>query len=171
MSETGLKEVKNPSAIFLARSPEPAAGSIVTVTRDGGRPLLVELQGLVDRMRFGAPRCVAQGLNSNRVAMLLAVLSRHAGLSLQEHDVFANVVGGIRIEETSWDLPLVLALASSLNDRPLPRFAHCLRRVGSHRRAAPGRLWRGAPARGAQAGLHAGAGRARQRAAKAARRA
>jgi DNA repair protein RadA/Sms len=121
MSETGLKEVKNPSAIFLARSPEPAAGSIVTVTRDGGRPLLVELQGLVDRVRFGAPRCVAQGLNCNRVAMLLAVLSRHAGMSLQEHDVFANVVGGIQIEETSWDLPLVLALASSLTDRPLPR--------------------------------------------------
>jgi DNA repair protein RadA/Sms len=121
MSETGLKEVKNPSAIFLARSPEPAAGSIVTVTRDGGRPLLVELQALVDRMRFGAPRCVAQGLNSNRVAMLLAVLSRHAGVALQEHDVFANVVGGIQIEETSWDLPLVLALASSLKDKPLPR--------------------------------------------------
>jgi DNA repair protein RadA/Sms len=121
MSETGLKEVRNPAAIFLARSPEPSAGSIVTVTRDGGRPLLIELQGLVDRMRFGAPRCVAQGLDANRVAMLLAVLSRHAGVSLQEHDVFANVVGGIRIEETAWDLPLVLALASSLNDRPLPR--------------------------------------------------
>jgi DNA repair protein RadA/Sms len=121
MSETGLKEVKNPAAIFLARSPEAAAGSIVTVMRDGGRPLLIELQGLVDRMRFGAPRRVAQGLDANRVAMLLAVLSRHAGVSLQEHDVFANVVGGIRIEETAWDLPMVLALASSLNDRPLPR--------------------------------------------------
>ena len=121
MSDTGLKEVRNPAAIFLARSPEPSAGSIVTVMRDGGRPLLIELQGLVDRMRFGAPRCVAQGLDANRVAMLLAVLSRHAGVSLQEHDVFANVVGGIRIEETAWDLPLVLALASSLNDRPLPR--------------------------------------------------
>jgi DNA repair protein RadA/Sms len=121
MSDTGLREVRNPAAIFLARSPEPSAGSIVTVMRDGGRPLLIELQGLVDRMRFGAPRCVAQGLDANRVAMLLAVLSRHAGVSLQEHDVFANVVGGIRIEETAWDLPLVLALASSLNDRPLPR--------------------------------------------------
>jgi DNA repair protein RadA/Sms len=121
MSETGLKEVRNPAAIFLARSPEPSAGSIVTVMRDGGRPLLIELQGLVDRMRFGAPRRVAQGLDANRVAMLLAVLSRHAQVSLQEHDVFANVVGGIRIEETAWDLPMVLALASSLNDRPLPR--------------------------------------------------
>ena len=121
MTETGLKEVKNPAAIFLARASEPAAGSIVTVMRDGGRPLLIELQGLVDRMRFGAPRRVAQGLDANRVAMLLAVLNRHAGVSLQEHDVFANVVGGIRIEETAWDLPLALALVSSLNDIPLPR--------------------------------------------------
>ena len=121
MSDTGLKEVRNPAAIFLARSSEPAAGSIVTVMRDGGRPLLIELQGLVDRMRFGAPRRVAQGLDANRVAMLLAVLNRHAGVSLQEHDVFANVVGGIRIEETAWDLPLTLALVSSLNDTPLPR--------------------------------------------------
>jgi DNA repair protein RadA/Sms len=121
MSDTGLKEVRNPAAIFLSRSAEPAAGSIVTVMRDGGRPLLIELQGLVDRMRFGAPRRVAQGLDANRVAMLLAVLNRHAGVSLQEHDVFANVVGGIRIEETAWDLPLVLALVSSLNDTPLPR--------------------------------------------------
>ncbi|HSY07608.1 MAG TPA: DNA repair protein RadA [Steroidobacteraceae bacterium] len=121
MSETGLQEVKNPAAIFLARAPQVSPGSIVTVTRDGGRPLLIELQGLVDWMRFGAPRCVAQGLDANRVAMLLAVLSRHAGVSLQEHDVFANVVGGIQIEETAWDLPLMLALASSLNDRPLPR--------------------------------------------------
>ena len=121
MSASGLKEVKNPAAIFLARSAQISPGSIVTVTRDGGRPLLIELQGLVDRMRFGAPRCVAQGLDANRVAMLLAVLSCHAGVSLQEHDVFANVVGGIRIEETAWDLPMVLALASSLNDRPLPR--------------------------------------------------
>jgi DNA repair protein RadA/Sms len=121
MSETGLKEVRNPAAIFLARSPEISAGSIVTVMRDGGRPLLIELQGLVDRMRFGAPRCVAQGLNANRVAMLLAVLGRHAGVALQEYDVFANVVGGMQIEETAWDLPLVLALASSLQDRPLPR--------------------------------------------------
>src|ERR1700722_974285 len=121
MSETGLKEVKNPAAIFLARGSEPAAGSIVTVMRDGGRPLLIELQGLVDRMRFGMPRRVAQGLDANRAAMLLAVLNRHAGISLQEHDVFANVVGGIRIEETAWDLPLLLALVSSLNDTPLPR--------------------------------------------------
>jgi DNA repair protein RadA/Sms len=120
MTETGLKEIRNPSAIFLSRAPEPAAGSVVTVTRDGGRPLLIELQALVDRMRFGAPRRIAQGLDSNRVAMLLAVLNRHAGVSLQEHDVFVNVVGGIEITETAWDLPVVLALASSLKDEALP---------------------------------------------------
>src|ERR1700728_193814 len=121
MTGSGLAEVRNPGAIFLARAPEPAAGSIVTVTRDGGRPLLIELQALVDRMRFGAPRRIAQGLDANRVAMLLAVMNRHAGLSLQEHDVFVNVVGGMQIAETGWDLPVVLALASSLNDRALPR--------------------------------------------------
>ena len=121
MTGAGLAEVKNPSAIFLARAPEPAAGSVVTVTRDGGRPLLIELQALVDRMRFGAPRRIAQGLDSNRVAMLLAVLNRHAGLSLQEHDVFVNAVGGMQITETAWDLPVVLALASSLMDKPLPQ--------------------------------------------------
>jgi DNA repair protein RadA/Sms len=120
MTETGLKEVRNPSAIFLSRAPEPAAGSIVTVTRAGGRPLLIELQALVDRMRFGAPRRIAQGLDSNRVAMLLAVMNRHAQVSLQEHDVFVNVVGGIEIGETGWDLPVVLALASSLTDRIIP---------------------------------------------------
>lgn len=119
MTEAGLKEIRNPSAIFLARAPEPAAGSIVTVTREGGRPLLIELQALVDRMRFGAPRRIAQGLDANRVAMLLAVLNRHGGVSLQEHDVFVNAVGGIQINETGWDLPVVLALASSLKDRAL----------------------------------------------------
>jgi DNA repair protein RadA/Sms len=119
MTEAGLKEVRNPSAIFLARAPEPAAGSIVTVMRDGGRPLLIELQALVNRMRFGAPRRIAQGLDANRLAMLLAVLSRHAALSLQEHDVFVNAVGGVQIDETAWDLPVVIALASSLADRPV----------------------------------------------------
>ena len=120
MAESGLKEVRNPSAIFLSRAPEAAPGSIVTVTREGGRPLLIELQALVDRMRFGAPRRIAQGLDSNRVAMLLAVMNRHAQVSLQEHDVFVNVVGGIQITETGWDLPVVLALASSLSDRTVP---------------------------------------------------
>lgn len=120
MTEGGLKEVRNPSAIFLSKAPEPAAGSIVTVTREGGRPLLIELQALVDRMQFGMPRRVAQGLDSNRVAMLLAVLNRHAGVSLQEYDVFVNAVGGIKITETAWDVPVVIALASSLRDKTVP---------------------------------------------------
>ena len=120
MTAAGLKEVRNPAAIFLARAPVPAPGSIVTVTRDGGRPLLIELQALVDRMRFGAPRRIAQGLDSNRLAMLLAAVNRHATLSLQEHDVFVNVVGGIEISETSWDLPVLIALCSSLRGCPVP---------------------------------------------------
>ena len=120
MTAGGLREVKNPAAIFLARPSEPAPGSIVTVTREGGRPLLIELQALVDRMRFGAPRRIAQGLDANRLAMLLAAASRHAGLSLQEHDVFVNVVGGMEIAETSSDLPVLIALASSLKGQALP---------------------------------------------------
>jgi DNA repair protein RadA/Sms len=119
MGEQGLREVRNPSAIFLARAPTAAPGSIVTVTRDGRRPLLVELQALVDRMRFGAPRRVAQGLDSQRVAMLLAVLNRHGGVSLQEHDVFVNLVGGLEVTETACDLPVALALASSLADKAI----------------------------------------------------
>jgi DNA repair protein RadA/Sms len=121
MNEQGLREVRNPSAIFLARSGEPAPGSIVTVTRDGRRPLLVELQALVDRMRFGAPRRVAQGLDAQRVAMLLAVMNRHGGVNLQEHDVFVNLVGGLEVSETACDLPVALALASSLADKPMAR--------------------------------------------------
>ncbi|HZO23557.1 MAG TPA: DNA repair protein RadA [Steroidobacteraceae bacterium] len=130
MTESGLREVRNPSAIFLARAPEPAAGSIVTVTREGGRPLLIELQALVDRMRFGAPRRVAQGLDANRLAMLLAVMNRHAELSLQEHDVFVNAVGGIQIGETAWDLPVAIALASSLKDAPVPNNLVCFGEIG-----------------------------------------
>src|SRR4051812_4730339 len=121
MSEQGLREVRNPAAIFLARSPEPAPGSVVAVTRDGRRPLLVELQALVDRMRFGAPRRTAQGLDAQRVAMLLAVMNRHAGVNLQEHDVFVNLVGGLEVSETACDLPVALALASSLIDKAIPQ--------------------------------------------------
>jgi len=121
MGEQGLREVRNPSAIFLARSGTPAPGSIVTVTRDGRRALLVELQALVDRMRFGSPRRVAQGLDAQRVAMLLAVMNRHGGVSLQEHDVFVNLVGGLEVTETACDLPVALALASSLADKAIPQ--------------------------------------------------
>jgi len=130
MGEQGLREVRNPSAIFLARSGAPAAGSIVTVTRDGRRPLLVELQALVDLMRFGAPRRVAQGLDSQRVAMLLAVMNRHAGISLQDHDVFVNLVGGLEVSETACDLPVTLALASSLRGKPIAQSIVAFGEVG-----------------------------------------
>jgi DNA repair protein RadA/Sms len=119
MSEVGLKEVRNPSAIFLSRHPEPVPGSVVMVARDGGRPLLIEVQALVSRAGFGAPRRVAQGVDPNRLSMLLAILNRHAELALADHDVFVNLVGGIDIAETATDLPLALALVSSLRDRPV----------------------------------------------------
>jgi DNA repair protein RadA/Sms len=120
MTGQGLKEVRNPSAIFLSRGEQPAPGSVVLVTRDGGRPLLVEVQALVDRSKFAAPRRVAEGLDTNRLSLLLAVLSRHADVPLADHDVFANVVGGLQISETAADLPLVLALVSSLRGLALP---------------------------------------------------
>jgi DNA repair protein RadA/Sms len=120
MSQSGLKEVRNPSAIFLSRHPQPVPGSVVMVARDGGRVLLIEVQALVDRSRLGAPRRIAQGVDVNRLSLLLAILSRHAELPLAEYDVFVNVVGGIEITETSTDLPLALALASSLRARALP---------------------------------------------------
>jgi DNA repair protein RadA/Sms len=112
--------VRNPSAIFLSRNAQPVPGSLVMVARDGGRPLLIEVQALVDRSRFGTPRRVAQGVDVNRVSMLLAILSRQADLPLGDYDVFVNLVGGIEIAETSTDLPLALALASSLRGRALP---------------------------------------------------
>lgn len=120
MTGAGLREVKNPTAILLTRTLESVPGSVVMVARDGGRPLLVEVQALVDAARFGAPRRVAQGVDAGRLSMLLAVLHRHAGVALGDHDVFVNLVGGIDIAETATDLPLALALTSSLRDEPLP---------------------------------------------------
>ncbi len=119
MSAAGLREVRNPSAIFLSRNPQPVPGSLVMVARDGGRPLLIEVQALVDYTRFSSPRRVAQGVDANRLAMLLAVMNRHSGLGLGEHDVYVNLVGGLQIAETATDLPLVLALASSLKGEAL----------------------------------------------------
>ncbi|PLW81758.1 DNA repair protein RadA [Kineobactrum sediminis] len=121
MTEQGLREVRNPSAIFLDRSGEPASGSAVMVVWEGTRPLLVEIQALVDESQLGNPRRVAVGLEQNRLAMLLAVLHRHGGLQLGDQDVFANVVGGVKVLETSADLALLLAIVSSFRDRQLPR--------------------------------------------------
>lgn len=121
MTEQGLKEVTNPSAIFLQRADEVSAGSVVMVVWEGTRPLLVEIQGLVDSSSLGNPRRIAVGLEQNRLAMLLAVLHRHGGIMVGDQDVFVNVVGGVKIVETSADLALLLALVSSLRDKPLPR--------------------------------------------------
>jgi len=119
MSDRGLREVPNPSAIFLSGSGVPQPGSVVTVTREGTRPLLVEVQALVDQSPLSNPRRVAVGLEQNRLAMLLAVLHRHGGVGVSDQDVFVNVVGGIRLQETAADLPVLLAVLSSLRDRPL----------------------------------------------------
>ena len=119
MCEKGLKEVPNPSAIFLSVHSQPTAGSAVMVTREGTRPLLVEVQALVDASSLSNPRRVAVGLEQNRLAMLLAVLHRHGGIAVGDQDVFVNVVGGIRVQETAADLPVLLAVLSSLRDRPL----------------------------------------------------
>ncbi|OBS09910.1 DNA repair protein RadA [Acidihalobacter prosperus] len=119
MTEAGLKPVANPSAIFLSRHPEPVPGSVVMVTREGTRPLLVEVQALVDESRQASPRRVAVGLEQNRLAMLLAVMHRHGGLALFDQDVFINVVGGVRVSETAADLAVLSAALSSFRDRPL----------------------------------------------------
>lgn len=120
MTETGLKEVKNPSAIFLNRAEEQTPGSVVMVIWEGTRPLLVEIQGLVDYSQLANPRRVAVGLEQNRLAMLLAVLHRHAGLQISDQDVFVNVVGGVKVTETSADLALLVALVSSFKNVALP---------------------------------------------------
>ncbi|MEZ5542757.1 MAG: DNA repair protein RadA [Pseudomonadota bacterium] len=120
MSERGLREVSNPSAIFLSRHETPVPGSVVMVTWEGTRPLLVEVQALVDASQFGNPRRVTLGLEQNRLSMLLAVLHRHGGLALGDQDVFVNVVGGVRVTETAADLAVLLAVLSSFRDRPLP---------------------------------------------------
>jgi DNA repair protein RadA/Sms len=120
MADRGLREVPNPSAIFLSGGDEPRPGSAVMVTREGTRPLLVEVQALVDQSPLANPRRVALGLEQNRMAMLLAVLHRHGGIAVYDQDVFVNVVGGIRVQETAADLPVLLAVLSSFRDRPLP---------------------------------------------------
>lgn len=121
MTDRGLREVTNPSAIFLSRHEDNTAGSVVMVTREGTRPLLVEVQSLVDTSHVQQPRRVTVGLEQNRLAMLLAVLHRHAGISSYDYDVFINIVGGVRISETAADLPILLSILSSLRDLPMPR--------------------------------------------------
>ena len=119
MTDRGLREVSSPSAIFLSQHDFEVAGSVVMVTREGTRPLLVEVQALVDQSSLANPRRVAVGLDPNRLSMLLAVLHRHGGVASYGQDVFINVVGGVRINETGADLAVALAVLSSLRNRPL----------------------------------------------------
>lgn len=119
MTDGGLREVTNPSAMFLSRQGDAIPGSIVLATQEGTRPLLVEVQALVDASHLANPRRVCVGLDGNRLAMLLAVLHRHAGVATYDQDVFVNVVGGVRVQETAADLAIIAATYSSLRNRPL----------------------------------------------------
>ncbi|CCE24776.1 MULTISPECIES: DNA repair protein RadA [Methylotuvimicrobium] len=120
MDSTGLKEVKNPSAMFLNRAEKPSSGSVVTVLWEGTRPLLVEIQALVTECQYGNPRRLAVGFDQNRLAMLLAILSRHGGIFTANDEIYANVVGGIKVTETSSDLAIVVGIVSSLKDKIIP---------------------------------------------------
>jgi DNA repair protein RadA/Sms len=121
MTEKGLREVSNPSALFLSHHGEQVPGSCVMVTQEGTRPLLVEIQALVDETHVSNPRRLSVGLEQNRLAMLLAVLHRHAGIPCFDQDVFVNAVGGVKISEPGADLAVLLAIVSSLKNKPLPK--------------------------------------------------
>ncbi|RAP34749.1 DNA repair protein RadA [Legionella quinlivanii] len=121
MTDRGLKEVANPSAIFLSRQPEPTPGSAVMVTWEGSRPMLVEVQALVDEAHGQQPKRVTAGLEHNRLAILLAVLHRHGGVATFDQDVFINVVGGVKVTETGSDLALLAAVVSSLRNQVFDR--------------------------------------------------
>jgi DNA repair protein RadA/Sms len=129
MTERGLKGVSNPSAIFLSQHSEPVPGSCVMVTLEGSRPLLVEIQALVDS-GGPSPRRLSVGLDRDRLAMLLAVLHRHAGVACMDQDVFVNAVGGVRISEPAADLAVMLAITSSLRGKPLPKGFFAFGEVG-----------------------------------------
>lgn len=120
MTEKGLREVSQPSAIFLSRHATPIAGSIITATKEGSRPLLVEVQALIDQSHAAAPRRLSVGLDRERLSMLLAILHRHSGIATYNLDVFINVVGGLQISETAADLAAVFAIFSSVRNKPLP---------------------------------------------------
>ena len=130
MTEQGLKEVRNPSAIFLSQHSRPVVGSAVMVAREGSRPMLIEVQALTDDAQGMNPRRVAVGLEANRLALLLALLHRHGGVATGGRDVFLNVVGGVRISETAADLPAVLATVSSARDEPLRQRLVCFGELG-----------------------------------------
>ena len=130
MAEHGLAEVVDPGRAFLATTDEHAPGSVAGATLEGTRPLLVEVQALVAPGGFGSPRRTASGIDSNRLALLVAVLGRRAGVGLGSHDVYANLAGGLELDDPGLDLPLCLALASSLRDKPVPRDLVAIGEVG-----------------------------------------
>ncbi len=130
MTDKGLKAVSNPSAIFLSRSSKPVSGSCVLVSWEGTRPLLVEVQALMDESYLANPRRVTVGLEHNRLAMLLAILNRHGGITTYNQDVFVNVVGGVKVFETAADLAIMLALLSSMRDRPLDQHMVAFGEIG-----------------------------------------
>lgn len=121
MDGHGLHEVKNPSAIFLSRSDEPAPGSAIVVLWEGSRPLIVEIQSLVDNSNKDSNRRISNGFDGNRLSMLLAIMAKHGNVKLYNHEVYINVVGGIKVNETSADLAVVLSILSSLLDKVLPQ--------------------------------------------------
>ncbi len=130
MTDSGLKEVTNPSAMFIKRAQEDATGSVILVSQEGTRPLLVEVQSLVDQSSLANPRRVTVGLDNQRLAMLLAVLNRHAGLSLYDQDVFVNVIGGVKVHEPAADLAILLSVLSSFKNKPLDNHLAVFGEVG-----------------------------------------
>lgn len=130
MNENGLTEVANPSAVFLAERPASAAGSVVTASMEGTRPILVELQALVSSTSFGNPRRTILGIDQNRVALLAAVMEKKLGMHLMGHDIFINVAGGVKIDEPAVDMGIVAAVASSFLDRPIQDGTIILGEVG-----------------------------------------
>ena len=130
MTEKGLRGVANPSALFLSQHEQSVPGSCVLVTQEGTRPLLVEVQALVDTAHVPNPRRLAVGLEQNRLALLLAVLHRHAGIACFDQDVFLNAVGGVKITEPAADLAVLLAIQSSMRNKPLPQGPGRVRRSG-----------------------------------------
>jgi predicted lysophospholipase L1 biosynthesis ABC-type transport system permease subunit len=155
MTDRGLRGVSNPSALFLSQHEQQVAGSCVLVTQEGTRPLLVEIQALVDEAHSPSPRRLSVGLEQNRLAMLLAVLHRHAGVACFDQDVFVNAVGGVKIGEPAADLAVLLAIVSSLRNRPLPQKLIAFGESRPGRRDPPGAARPGAPQGSRQARLHA----------------
>ncbi len=130
MKDSGLEEVTNPSAVFLSEKPENTAGSVVTASMEGTRPILIELQGLVSGTNFGNPRRTILGLDQNRVALLVAVMEKKIGMNLVGHDIFMNVAGGVKVTEPAVDMGIISAIASSFLDQPVAEGTIVLGEVG-----------------------------------------